>query len=332
MKTILAVNPGYSRVEAVVSPEGSGVGASLGRWVFPPDTCDFAAIERELGSPPSLLAIPGGIYEESCPGMYRITSKMAEHAKEVDSFHPRNRLTVLAHRYCLERNVLGVAVEPMNTGELFPEARISGLKTRQRRGVYYALPQRQAWEDSRRSLGLPPSARGVTAYLGEESSVSSHVGDRVVDTSDPVLGEGPFGLQAAGTLPAGGYLAYLDGRPASDLVSALKTGAGALGYAKARTVDELASAISRGDEDALRAVSALGYQVAKEIGRQVTALSGRVDAIVICGPASRLAALRDRVAGPVGKWATVVVFEGQELDLLLSGGTSVLRGAVPKEY
>ncbi len=332
MKTILAVNPGYARVEAVVSPEGSGLESSLGRWVFPADTCDFAAIEREVGSPPSLLAIPGGIYNPSNPGIYRINSKMAEHAKEVDSFHPRNRLTVLAHRYCLERSLPGVAVEPMNTGELIPEARLSGLRTHQRRGVYYALPQRQAWEDSRRSLGLPPSARGVTAYLGEESSVSSHVGNTVVDTSDPVLGEGPFGLQAAGTLPAGGYLAYLSQHPVSDLTSSLKAGAGAFGYAKVRTLDELASALSSGDKAAVCAVSALGYQVAKEIGRQVTALSGKVDAIVVCGPASRLAALKDRITGLVGKWAPVVTYEETELDLLFSGGTSVLRGEVPKEY
>jgi len=332
VRTVLAVNPTYLGVEAILVEEGASLPDASGRWVFPPGTCDFAAIEREAGIPPSLVAIPGGTYKPSEPGVYLINEKMASEASEIDPFHPRNRLTVLAYRYCSERRVPGIVVEPMNTGKLLLEAEVSGLAEHRRRGVYYALPQRHAWEDSCRKLGLPLTARGITAYLGEESCVSSHIGDEVVDTSDPVLGEGPFGLTAAGTLPAGGFLAYLAERPGSELVSTLKTSAGAFGYAKTRTLPELELALSRGDEKAARAVSAMGYQVAKEIGRQAVALSGKVDIIVLCGAGVRLSALRNRIEELSRKWAEVTVYKETTPDLLIAKGTAVLRGEALKEY
>ncbi len=332
MRTVLAVNPGYGGVEAALAAEGRVTDALLSSWCCPPDTWDFAIVSREIDTSPSVVVIPGGIYGPSAPGTYRLTSKMAEEAAENDPFHPRNRLTVQAYRYCREQGIPGVVVEPMNTGTLAPPAEVSGLTTHTRRGVYYAFPQRIAFMESCRGLGLASQARGVTAYLGEEASVSSHVGDKVIDTSDPVLGEGPFGLTAAGTLPVGGFLTYLDEHPEFDPVSSLKRNAGAFGRANVASFDEFIAAVSRRDEAALSAVSAMGYHVSKEIGRQVACLSGKVDAIVLCGKGASVCPLRDRIAGLVGKWAPVVTYGEGELDLLFSRGTSVLRGEVLKEY
>ncbi len=335
MKSLLALDAGYRGIRArAVDLDGQG-GSYLAAWDFPPHEPDFALIEREIGTP-SLVAIPGGTYGPPGPtaglpsnaGVYRLDRDLAREAGIIDKDHPRNRMTVACFCYCRSVGTSCYVVEPMASAKLRPEASLSGTKGRSRRGVFYALPQKAAWDDAKRTLGLGENACGLTVYLGEECCVSSHAGNDVVDTSDPVLGEGPFGLTAAGTLPAGGLFSYLGQNPVGDPVKTFKAEAGLLAYAGADSIGDLESMLSSGDEGAVSAVVAMGYQVAKEVGRQVTAFGGDVSVLALTGPGTGIARLCREIEIRVSKWTRIHIHRRDVIDVLLMKGSAASFGEI----
>lgn len=258
----------------------------------------FVQGEALAGEPVSVVVVAGG--DASYP------------------WHPCTRLEAEARRYAEDKRVPLVIVRPMDSGDLVAEARLSGHKHIERRGVFYAVPQTAAFERCADALSIPrEAARIVAVYLGDEVAVSAYRGGRVIDTSDPVACEGPFGLRSVGTLPAVSFLAYVsrrgadrDSDEAERLRQSLKEESGTYAIAGVGSQDELVEALDDRRPDALLAVSAMAYQVAKEVGRQLAALGGKADAIALCGPGTSIEPLASGIRERVSKWAQVIVFRG----------------------
>jgi len=340
MKGILAVDPWlsgsrlgiYTGETARKMDETRLITVTLG-----PGEDPFAEYETLTGSTPDIVVIPGGSYRPSRPGSYWLNDALANDASYSDFWHPRNQMTIIAYRYCLEKKVPGVVLEPMNTAELLDEATFSGVEDYTRRGVFYALPQRIAWDLVCERLGKPTKdVSGVSVYLGDECCVSCHKSGRILDTSDPIMGEGPFGFRSVGTLPATAFLALIErGGLGERPHKKLKEESGAYSYA-GREVDSpalLEETAMAGDPGALTGLSGMTYQVSKEIGRGVAALSGRVDAIALCGPGAALRSLTLGIKSRVSKWGKVMVFEEDLIiPALVKEGIEVLMGKSPKKY
>ena len=85
--------------------------------------------------------------------------------------------------------------------------------------------------------------------------------------------------------------------------------------------------IERGDEHADFILSAMAYQIAKEIGALATAAKGEVDCIILTGGCAYSKRLTERVAERVAFLAPVRFVPGsKEMEALCEGVTRVLDG------
>ncbi len=326
MKTVLAVEPGYRDARAAVARVDSGGDVISCTFMdLAPGSGILENVRREANVAPDVVVIPGGAYLPCPPGSHLISEKMVNEALMVASWHPRNRLTVETFQYCSEIGIPGIAAEPMSSCYLQHPALISGTPWYKRAGFFYAMPQRCVWEKVRATKGLPGDVGGITVYLGEEVAVSSHQGGAILDSSDPVFGEGPFGLTSVGTLPATAFVSYLESLGDRDQFRQnLKEGSGVYAYSGVNDMAGLEAALDEGQDAAVRAVKAMAYQVAKEIGRQVASLSGNVGAIGLCGPAARLSLLTQGIRQRVSKWAPVEIVLDSTVEYLILEGSRLI--------
>ena len=293
MSAVLGIDPGYSSTRVGVF-DGNGTAVCTVRSGDDP----MEVGESLAGRPLSVVVVPGGPPAQAYP------------------WHPRNIMAARAGSYCATKGIPCITALPASWVELNAKARLSGFRECDRRGNFYATPQMCAFEKAAKHLGVPAnSANVITVYLGDEVSVSAHSGHEVVDTSDPVACEGPFGFTSAGTLPATSFVSYLTqagvGRTsgaAEAVRSKLKTGSGVFSYAGVGDAEALAAALAAGHEGAARGVQGMAYQVAKEVGRQIAALRGKVDCVALCGPGASLDPLVSGIELRVRKWAALLVF------------------------
>lgn len=292
MSVILALDPGYLCTRIGVSGEGGRKVREVPSGVDP-----FAAGEALAGAPPSIVVLPGG-----------------PPAPEYE-WHPRNVAIESARTYCAKKGIPCVIVQPDGPADLagLPgNARLSGFPGCLRSPTFYGVPEADAFVRGAESVGVPSDKAGiVVVYLGEEVSVSARLGGKVVDSSDPAACEGPFGFASAGTPPSTAFVSYAasSGLPAGDLRDRLKRGSGAFAYAGVDSVESLIAALDDGNARASRGVDGMAYQVSKEIGRQIAALHGKADCVVMCGPGAAVGSLVKGIKDRVRKWAEVLVIE-----------------------
>lgn len=287
MTAILALDPGYLRTRIGVVSEGSREVREVPAGADP-----FAAAEELAREQASVVVLPGGPRGELYP------------------WHPRNVAIASAKAYCEKRGIPLVVARPDGEAVLPPRARLSGFPDCLREPTCYGIPEVLACETAARSIGVSPeAARIVVAYLGEEVSVSARVGGVLVDSSDPTTCEGPFGLTSCGTAPATAFITYVSssGLPVPELRDRLKRRSGAFGLARVSSLAELCEELESGKAEAKIAVEAMAYQVAKEIGRQLSALSGKADCVCLCGAGTSISPLVRGIEDRVKKWAQLVI-------------------------
>jgi len=216
-------------------------------------------------------------------------------------------------------------------------ARVSGMPEIERKSIFHALNQkavakRYAKENNKdyNELNL------IVAHLGGGISVGAHKAGRVVDVNNALDGEGPFSPERSGGVPVGDLVKLcFSGKYSEAEIKKMITGKGGivayLGTNDAKAVDERAAA---GDAEAKLIYDAMGYQVAKEIGKCAAVLSGKVDAIILTGGIAYSKNLVSYIKERVEFISQVVVYPGEdEILALAEGGLRVLRGEESaKEY
>lgn len=273
----------------------------------------------------------GGLLKSIEGGTYAVNDAMLEDLKiGVQGQHASNLGGIIANEIAKELNIPSFIVDPVVVDEMEDVARVSGMPEIERKSIFHALNQkavakRYAKENNKdyNELNL------IVAHLGGGISVGAHKAGRVVDVNNALDGEGPFSPERSGGVPVGDLVKLcFSGKYSEAEIKKMITGKGGivayLGTNDAKGVDERAAA---GDAEAKLIFDAMGYQVAKEIGKCAAVLSGKVDAIILTGGIAYSKNLVSYIKERVEFISQVVVYPGEdEILALAEGGLRVLRG------
>jgi butyrate kinase len=211
-------------------------------------------------------------------------------------------------------------------------ARISGHPKFERISIFHALNQKSVARTYAHSRGMEyEDLNLVVAHLGSGISVGAHQKGRVIDVNNALDGEGPFGPERSGTLPAGALARYcLEQDVTWPEVKKMLIGEGGLyayvGHKDAQIIEKEAS---EGNATAMLLQKAMAYQISKEIGAMATVLGGEVDAILITGGIAHNPDLTGDVKRRVDFIAPVLIFPGEdEMRALAQNGSLLLSGKI----
>jgi len=168
----------------------------------------------------------------------------------------------------------------------------------------------------------------IVAHLGTGVSVTPHKKGRMIDVNN-AQEEGPFSPDRTGGLPVRSLvkLCYSGKYSEKEMLERISGSGGMFSYLGTKDVREAEKRANEGDEQAQLVISAMIYQVAKEIGAMSTVLSGEVDRIIITGGIAFSKSVVDAISCRVRFIAPIVVIPGEEeLESLACGALRVLLG------
>jgi butyrate kinase len=356
-KRILTINPGSTSTKAALFEKGVLVKSveinhtpgDADGILRAPRIMDqlgprVKALRREIGELGELQAVVGrgGFLAPMPGGVYRIGQVMleelaqarhGEHASNLGAFMARE----IAKYHAGDHHCPALVVDPVVTDELMEAARLTGLPEISRRSIFHALSQRAAAREAASRLGIDyERGRFVVAHLGGGVSVGAHLKGRVVDVTNALDGEGPFGPERSGALPLLPVLHLLESglyTPAG-LRTVMTTQAGLAAHLGSADLRQAEDRMNAGDEKARSVFEALAYAVAKAVASMAPALEGRVEAVVLTGGMARSTRLTHAITRLTAFLGPVVVVAGlQELEAMERGAALALAGKLPiQEY
>ena len=280
---------------------------------------DFDAFVGRVGG---VMPCEGGVYEAS--------GLLLEHTRScLVAHHPANLGSVLVAEFAARKRLKGYVVDPPDTDELQPVARVSGLKGVARESRFHALNQKEVARRAAADIGKTyATARLIVAHLGGGISLGAHREGRAVDVTDLINGDGPMAPTRMGAMTARAIMnLYAAGKDDKDIRALIMRNGGVLhhlGVSDMREVEKMADA---GDAYAALVHDALIYQVAKYVGGFATVLCGDVDAIALTGGLAHSARITDALTKRVAFIAPVLTYPGEfEMEALANSILRVARG------
>lgn len=273
----------------------------------------------------------GGLLKPIESGTYLVNEEMLIDLKMgFMGQHASNLGGILAYDLAKSFNIPAFIVDPVVVDEMEEVAHVSGLPEIRRKSIFHALNQKAVAKRYAKDVGKAYSEINlIVAHMGGGISVGAHKNGRVIDVNNALDGEGPFSPERSGGLPMGDVIEMcFSGNYTQDMMNKKINGQG--GYvAHLNTNDALQVklAAAQGDQHAKLIQDAMGYQVAKEIGKCAAVLSGQVEAILLTGGIAYNEAIVNEIKERVGFIATVIVYPGEdELLALAQGGLRVING------
>lgn len=282
----------------------------------------MSSVDAVVGRGGLLRPIPGGVYA--------VDDQMVEDLKAgVQGQHASNLGGLMAREIGETWKIPSFIVDPVATDEFEPLARLSGLPEIPRRSLVHALSVKAALRRFARDTGMQvDDIWAVVGHLGGGISICAVKRGRIVDVNN-ANEEGPFSPERAGTLPVAPVveMAFSGKYTAEQLKAKFTRSAGLTAYLGTNDGQEIDRRIKAGDERAALVSDAMAYQIAKEIGRMATVLSGRVHAVILTGGLARWEWLVGRIIGRVKFVAPVYVYPGgDEMEALAQGALRALTG------
>ncbi len=286
-----------------------------------------------------LIIARGGLIRPIESGVYEVNDAMIADLKAgIMGDHASNLGGLIAERLKAQFPNAGAYIaDPVVVDELQDVARISGHPQFPRISIFHALNQKSTARSYANSRGMEYEELNlVIAHLGSGITVGAHKKGRVIDVNNGLDGEGAFGPERSGTLPAGALARYCfeEGKSLGD-VKKMLTGNGGLyaymGHKDASRVEKLAR---EGDPKAKLIQDAMAYQISKEIGSMAAVLGGEVHAIILTGGIAHNPDLTAYVKEHVGFIAPVFIYPGEdEMRALAQNGALLLKGQIKaREY
>jgi len=284
----------------------------------------------------SAIAARGGLMKPlPTRGVYTVDPAMLEDlASERFGSHPANLSAIIASELgkSVEHKLPVYVVDPITIDTLCDEARVSGVPGITRTGRYHALNVHRAARAACRELGIPVNrATLVVAHFGSGVSICSMMYGRVIDVNDAQLGEGPFSVARAGTLPLRGVLdlAYNEA-DRSKLEQRLARESGLAAYLGTADFEEIERRLDKGDPSAYQAYEAMLFQSAKYIAAHAGSFGSRIHAVVLTGGLLKSKRFSQELRGRVGWIAPVFICPGEdELTALAEGAAEAITGVEP---
>lgn len=281
-----------------------------------------------------LIIARGGLIRPIESGVYEVNDAMIADLKEgIMGDHASNLGGLIANRLKAQFPNAGAFIaDPVVVDELQDVARISGHPKFPRTSIFHALNQKSTARSYAHSRGMEyEDLNLVIAHLGSGITVGAHKKGRVIDVNNGLDGEGAFGPERSGTLPAGALARYCfeEGKSLND-VKKMLTGNGGLfaymGHKDATRVEKLAR---EGDAKAKLIQDAMAYQTSKEIGSMAAVLGGEVHAIILTGGIAHNPDLTAYIKEHVSFIAPVFIYPGEdEMRALAQNGALLLEGQI----
>ena len=276
----------------------------------------------------------GGLLHPIESGVYEVNQAMiADLEVGVMGDHASNLGGLIAHRLLQKFPNAGAYIaDPVVVDELQEVARVSGHPEFERISIFHALNQKSVARTYAHSRGVEyEDLNLIVAHLGSGISVGAHQKGRVIDVNNALDGEGPFGPERSGTLPAGALARYCIEKDVSwpQLKKMLIGEGGLYAYVGHKDAQRLEKEAREGDQQAILLQDAMAYRISKEIGSLAMELGGEVDAILITGGMAHNPYLTGEVKKRVGFIAPVLIFPGEdEMRALAQNGSLLLSGKI----
>jgi butyrate kinase len=271
--------------------------------------------------------------------VFEVNEAMLADLKEgIMGDHASNLGGLIAHRLLEQfRNARAYIADPVVVDELQDVARISGHPEFHRISIFHALNQKSTARTYAHSRGMEyEDLNLIVAHLGSGISVGAHKKGRVIDVNNALNGEGPFGPERSGTLPAGELARYCfeKGKSLEEVEAILAGEGGIYAYMGYKDAQKLERSAREGDPKARLIQNAMAYQISKEIGAMAAVLGGEVHAILITGGIAHNPDLTGYIKERVGFIAPVFIYPGEdEMRALALNGSLLLNGKIaPREY
>lgn len=280
------------------------------------------SLSAVVGRGGGLLAMEGGVYE--------INQLILEHAKNGANgvTHPAQLGSLLAYDIAKEYNIPSFVVNPPDTDELQPVARITGIKNIYRNVHLHALNLKETAIRHANSIGKRyEDCNFIVCHIGGGVSVSAHKNGRMIDGNDIVGGEGPMAPTRCGSIPASELIDLCYSGISKKDAKALctKTG-GFVSHINTSDAIEVIAKIKVGDKHAKIVWEAFLYQITKEIGSMAVVLEGSVDGILLGGGIVHNQNLVDYIKKTCSWIAPVTAYPGEfEMEAMAAGAIRVLN-------
>ena len=153
----------------------------------------------------------------------------------------------------------------------------------------------------------------VVVHMGGGTSVAAHKKGRLVDGNNGLDGDGPFSTDRTGGLPVGGLIdmCYSGKYTHAEMRRKIKGQGGLMAYVHDTDVKAIEAKALAGDEDCKKALDAMIYQTAQEIGKKAVTLKGDVNAIILTGGIAHSKYVTDVIRDYVSSIAPVYVYPGE---------------------
>jgi len=158
-----------------------------------------------------LIIARGGLIQPIESGIYEVNQAMISDLETgVMGEHASNLGGLIANRLKSRfPNAVAYIADPVVVDEMQDVARISGHPDFPRTSIFHALNQKSIARSYAHSRGMEyEDLNLVIAHLGSGISVGAHKKGKVIDVNNALDGEGPFGPERSGTLPAGSLIKY----------------------------------------------------------------------------------------------------------------------------
>jgi len=271
----------------------------------------------------------GGLLPPLTCGTYLVNDAMVEELRQARrGEHASNLGALLALRFAHKAGVDAYIVDPVTVDEWQPRARPTGSPLVERTSTGHALNTKAVARRYARERALPyQELRLIVAHMGSGITVSAHESGLMIDGNS--LGEGPFGVDRSGGLPARALIKLcFNGQYSQAQLDRHVFGDGGLfAYLGTRDLIEVERRIDAGDRNAETVFDAMIYQIAKEIGAMAGVLKGKVDAVLLTGGMAHSERVVGLLRGYINWIAPVTVYPGEnELQALAEGVFRVLSG------
>lgn len=286
---------------------------------------DFICISARGGL---LRPIPGGTYEVNDFMVQELLNPKKEHACNLGALIAKE----LADRV----GVKAYIVDPVVVDEMWPLAKMTGLKGVNRACQFHVLNQKAIARKTAKALGKTyKDINVIVCHIGGGVTVGLHKHGKVVDVNNGLDGDGPMSPERAGILPNIDVLelAYQNKMTFDQAYKTLVGNGGLVSHLGTNDARKVENMIKAGDEYAGLVYETMAYQISKEVGALATAVNGRVDAIALTGGIIYSKMMADWITDRVSFIAPVYRYPGEgEIQALFEGAMRVVRGEEEVQY
>lgn len=276
-----------------------------------------------VGRGGGLLPVEGGVYE--------INDTLIDHSSHCKNGvrHPANLGPSLARYFADQSGCPAFVVNPPDTDELQPMARLTGIKGVYRNVHLHALNLKETAIHHSKLQGVTyEDCNYIVCHIGGGISISAHRHGKMVDGNDIVGGDGPMAPTRCGSVPVTEIAKYIQNGNDPKAVHSLctKTG-GFVSLLDTSDAREVTARAAKGDSFAQLVWDTMIYQIEKEIGAMSAVLQGRVDAILLSGGIVHDQGLVEKITEACQYIAPVYAYPGEfEMEAMANGALRVLWG------